>query len=215
MDVKRIWNKIAIYISRAKRKEQLKSNNFEAKIAEFDDLSAAEICQSGFHLTTLSATSLKSSISDSKLSLNANSNGILNGDPLDNISVRSCSSIASREYDDDFMLNPSGGQSRTSPFRDLDIIPDFCITRLDKQGLALLQEYLSEAFRNQHHPLHQLFEKLSSCFYSTYSCWKFTPNSILCEPAMNEWISIVSRIYTLVVTVMFPALPKDSTVVEG
>ncbi|KXJ77257.1 hypothetical protein RP20_CCG008009 [Aedes albopictus] len=218
MDVKRIWNKIAIYISRAKRKEQLKSNNFETKIAEFNENSAAEICQSGFRLTTLSATSLRSSISDSKLSLNTTPNGTLNGDTLaalDNISVRSFSSITSREYDDDFMLNPSGNQSRTSPFRDLDIIPDFCITSLNQQGLALLRDYLGEAFRNQHHPLHQLFEKLSSCFYSTYSCWKFTPNSILCEPAMNEWISIVSRIYTLVVTVMFPALPKDSTVVDG
>ncbi|XP_065083936.1 alsin homolog [Ochlerotatus camptorhynchus] len=218
MDVKRIWNKIAIYITRAKRKEQIKTNNFETKLVEFDDQSAAQICQNGFRLTNLSATSLRSSISDSKLSLNAN--GTANGTAdslaaLDNISMRSFSSIVSREYDDDFMLNPSGGQSRTSPFRDLEIIPDFCISSVDKQGLELLRDYLSEAFRNQYHPLHQLFEKLSNCFYSTYSCWKFTPNSILCEPAMNEWISVVSRIYTLVITVMFPALPKDSTIVDG
>ncbi|XP_062563879.1 alsin homolog isoform X2 [Armigeres subalbatus] len=210
MDIKRIWNKIAIFINRAKRKEHLKSNSFETKITEFDDNSAAEICRSGYRLTTTSATSLRSSISDSKLSLVAE-----NMASLDNISMRSFTSVVSRENDDDFMLNPSGDQSRTSPFRDLDIIPDFCITSVNSQGLALLREYLGEAFRIQHHPLHQLFEKLSTCFYSTYSCWKYTPNSILCEPAMNEWISIVSRIYTLVVTVMFPALPKGSTVVDG
>lgn len=218
MDVKRIWNKIAIYITRTKRKEQLRANNFETKLAEIDDQSAAQICQSGFRLTNLSATSLKSSSSDSKLASNANGTTDWTAETLaalDNISVRSSTSIVSREYDDDFMLNPSGGQSRTSPFRDLEIIPDFCISSVDKQGLKLLQDYLSEAFSNQHHPLHHLFEKLSNCFYSTYSCWKFTPNSILCEPAMNEWISIVSRIYTLVITVMFPALPKDSTVVDG
>ncbi|KAL1373396.1 hypothetical protein pipiens_000826, partial [Culex pipiens pipiens] len=172
MDVKKIWNKVAIYITRAKRKEQLKTNNFE--------------------------------------------NGSSNDSAMDNISMRSFTSMVSREYDDEFMLNPtSGDRSRGSPFRDLEIIPDFCISTIDGPSLQLLRDYLTEAFRNTHHPLHQLFDKLSNCFYSTYSCWKFTPNSILCEPAMNEWISIVSRIYTLVLTVMFPALPKDSAIVDG
>ncbi|KAL9702356.1 hypothetical protein quinque_005874 [Culex quinquefasciatus] len=218
MDVKKIWNKVAIYITRAKRKEQLRTNNFEVKLSEFDDQSAAQICQSGFRLTNLSTTSLRSSFSDSKISLNTNptQNGSSNDSAMDNISMRSYTSMVSREYDDEFMLNPtSGDRSRGSPFRDLEIIPDFCISSVDGPSLQLLRDYLTEAFRNTHHPLHQLFDKLSNCFYSTYSCWKFTPNSILCEPAMNEWISIVSRIYTLVLTVMFPALPKDSAIVDG
>ncbi|XP_058829427.1 alsin homolog isoform X2 [Topomyia yanbarensis] len=212
LDTNKIWNRIAIYMTRAKRKEQLKANNFETKLAEFDDQAAAQICQSGFRLMNLSTPSLRSSFSDSKLSLTAAGDSLA---ALDNISVRSFSSISSREYDNEFMLNPAHDQSRIPPFHDLEIIPDFCISCVDKQGLQKLREYLSEAFRNSYHPLHQLFEKLSNCFYSTYSCWKFTPNSILCEPAMNEWISIVSRIYTLVLRVMFPALPKDSAVVDG
>ncbi|XP_053689062.1 alsin homolog [Sabethes cyaneus] len=218
MEVKSIWNKVAIYINRAKRKQQLKANNFEAKFTEFSEQSAAEICHVGFRMSNLSTTSLRSSFSDSKLSLNLNGSAMQPEGALaasDNISVRSFSSVTSREYDDEFMLNPSGGQSRTSSYRDLDIIPDFCINTIDKHGLQLLRDYLSEAFSNTFHPLHELFEKLSNCFYSTYSCWKFTPNSILCEPAMNEWMSIVSRIYTLVLRVMFPALPKDSAIVDG
>ncbi|XP_058459289.1 alsin homolog isoform X2 [Malaya genurostris] len=215
MDTKKIWNRIAIYMTRAKRKEQLKANNFEARLSEFTEQTAAQICQSGFRLMNLSNNSLRSSFSDSKLSLNSNATTTGDSIPaLDNISVRSFSSITSKEYDNEFMLNPTSDHSKISPFHDLEIIPDFCITSIDKQGLQMLREYLSEAFRNSNHPLHQLFEKLSNCFYSTYSCWKFTPNSILCEPAMNEWISIVSRIYTLVLRVMFPALPKDSAVID-
>uniref|UniRef100_A0A182Q646 VPS9 domain-containing protein n=1 Tax=Anopheles farauti TaxID=69004 RepID=A0A182Q646_9DIPT len=230
MDIKKVWNRVAIFVSRAKRKEQLKANNFSVVgSGEFDDRSAALICQSGYQLQSASTASLRSSLSDSRLSLY---NGGLPSSPApggpspperasDAISVQSFgSSIVSRgAEDDEFMLAAgaagNGGRVRnSSPFRDLDFIPNFCITTVDAGGLELLRNYLTDAFQCVYHPLHGLFEKLSNCFYSTYSCWKYTPHSILCEPAMNEWISIVSRIYTLVLTVMFPALPKDSILIE-
>uniref|UniRef100_A0A182PW35 VPS9 domain-containing protein n=1 Tax=Anopheles epiroticus TaxID=199890 RepID=A0A182PW35_9DIPT len=226
MDIKKVWNRVAIFVSRAKRKEQLKANNFAVVTAgeQLDDRTAALICQSGYQLQNVSTTSLRSSISDSRLSIH-NGGGLLSSpagpSPTiapDAISVQSFSSVASRGEEDEFVLNPSGYggvQTRnTSPFRDLDFIPNFCITSVDREGLELLRNYLTDAFQCVYHPLHGLFEKLSNCFYSTYSCWKYTPHSILCEPAMNEWISIVSRIYTLVLTVMFPALPKDSVMIE-
>uniref|UniRef100_A0A182N2R4 VPS9 domain-containing protein n=1 Tax=Anopheles dirus TaxID=7168 RepID=A0A182N2R4_9DIPT len=228
MDIKKVWNRVAIFVSRAKRKEQLKGNNFSvAGSGELDDRSAAIICQSGYQLQSASTVSLRSSLSDSRLSLY---NGGFPSSPAaggpspperasDAISVQSFSSVVSRGVEDDeFMLGAAGGNGvrvrNSSPFRDLDFIPNFCITSVDGDGLALLRNYLTDAFQCVYHPLHGLFEKLSSCFYSTYSCWKYTPHSILCEPAMNEWISIVSRIYTLVLTVMFPALPKDSILIE-
>nr|XP_040234137.2 alsin homolog [Anopheles coluzzii] len=223
MDIKKVWNRIAIFVSRAKRKEQLKASSFAvASSGELDDRAAALICQAGYQLQHASTVSLRSSLSDSRLSLHNGAQGASPGGPSppiapDAISVQSFSSVASRGEEDEFMLNPSGygGRARnSSPFRDLDFIPNFCIAAVDRDGLELLRNYLTDAFQCAYHPLHGLFEKLSNCFYSTYSCWKYTPHSILCEPAMNEWISIVSRIYTLVLTVMFPALPKDSIMIE-
>ncbi|XP_052862863.1 alsin homolog [Anopheles cruzii] len=219
MDIKKVWNRVASFVSRAKRKEQLKASNFEVGHGQVaDDRQAAIICQSGYQLQNASFSSLRSSLSDSRLSLANGSSPLghnVSASAVDTISVQSFSSVASRGDDDEFMLNPasSSGAKRLSPFRDLDFIPDFCITALDRDGLELLKSYLTDAFQSVYHPLHGLFEKLSNCFYSTYSCWKYTPHSILCEPAMNEWISIVSRIYTLVLTVLFPALPKDSIMV--
>ncbi|XP_053673252.1 alsin homolog [Anopheles nili] len=221
MDIKKVWNKVAIFVSRAKRKEQLKATNFiVSKPSELDDRTAAQICQSGYEMQSASTLSLRSSYSDSRLSLhNGDSSSPAAPSPTiapDAMSVQSFSSVTSRSEEDEFMLHPTsyGRRGRqSSPFRDLDFIPNFCITSIDLEGLELLRCYLIDAFQSVYHPLHGLFEKLSNCFYSTYSCWKFTPNSILCEPAMNEWISIVSRIYTLVLTVMFPALPKDSIMI--
>ncbi|XP_049547174.1 alsin homolog [Anopheles darlingi] len=221
MDIKKVWNRIAIFVSRAKRKEQLKASNFEVGPGQVDDRSTAFLHQSGIQLQNASTTSLRSSLSDSRLSLvNGTASPLVHGSSnaspaVDTISVQSFSSVTSRD-DDEFMLTPSslGLRTRSSPFRDLDFVPDFCITSVDKEGLELLRNYLTDAFQSVYHPLNGLFEKLSNCFYSTYSCWKYTPNSILCEPAMNEWISIVSRIYTLVLTIMFPALPKDSIMID-
>uniref|UniRef100_A0A182JBH4 VPS9 domain-containing protein n=1 Tax=Anopheles atroparvus TaxID=41427 RepID=A0A182JBH4_ANOAO len=225
MDIKKVWNRVAIFVCRAKRKEQLKANDFQASSGQLDDRSSTFIYDSGYQLQNGSTTSLRASISDSRLSL---INGPLSpaavgvaAEAADAISVSSVSSVTSRE-EDEFMLKMLNDNGRITiarrcfpPVRDLDFVPDFCIKTVDSEGLHLLRSYLADAFQSVYHPLYGLFEKLSNCFYSTYSCWKYTPNSILCEPAMNEWISIVSRIYTLVLTVMFPALPKDSVIIDG
>ncbi|KFB50005.1 alsin [Anopheles sinensis] len=224
MDIKRVWNRVAIFVCRAKRKEQLKANDFQIGSAQLDDRSSTLMMyDSGYPLQNGSTTSLRASISDSRLSLiNGPVSPVVMGvtaEASDAISVGSISSVTSRE-EDEFMLKVLNDNGRLAarryyPVRDLDFIPDFCIKTVDREGLHLLRNYLADAFQSVYHPLYGLFEKLSNCFYSTYSCWKYTPNSILCEPAMNEWISIVSRIYTLVLTVMFPALPKDSVMIDG
>lgn len=82
--------------------------------------------------------------------------------------------------------------------------------KLDKDDIRLVRDYLTRAFKNQHHPLGVLNAKISFCFYTSYGCWKVKPNEILSTQAMKEWESISKRIYDIV-RHLFPALPQSST----
>lgn len=86
-------------------------------------------------------------------------------------------------------------------------------TKLDKDDIRLVRDYLTKAFKNQYHPLGVLNAKISFCFYTSYGCWKVKPNEILSTQAMKEWESISKRIYDIV-RHMFPALPQHSTNVD-
>lgn len=81
-------------------------------------------------------------------------------------------------------------------------------TKLDKDDLRLVRDYLTKAFKNQYHPLGVLNAKISFCFYTSYGCWKVKPNEILSTQAMKEWESISKRIFSIV-RHMFPALPSN------
>lgn len=86
-------------------------------------------------------------------------------------------------------------------------------TKLDKDDIRLVRDYLAKAFKNQYHPLGVLNAKISFCFYTSYGCWKVKPNEILSTQAMKEWESISKRIYDIV-RHMFPALPQHFTNVD-
>lgn len=83
-------------------------------------------------------------------------------------------------------------------------------TKLDRDDIRLVRDYLTKAFKNQYHPLGVLNAKISFCFYTSYGCWKVKPNEILSTQAMKEWESISKRIYEIV-RHMFPALPQNFT----
>lgn len=87
-------------------------------------------------------------------------------------------------------------------------LPYFGITKFDNNDFRLVRDYLTKAFKNQYHPLGILSSKISYCFYTSYGCWKVKPISILSTLAMQEWESIVKRIYDIV-RMMFPKLPEE------
>lgn len=96
----------------------------------------------------------------------------------------------------------------------LDYIPCFGITQLEQQDLVSIRDYLTEAFKDQHHPLGVLNSKISFCFYTSYGCWKVKPTSILSSQAMKEWEMISKRIYGFI-RKLFPALPTESDNCDG
>lgn len=120
---------------------------------------------------------------------------------------------SSNSYDlDDSNTNQQ--QRRKSILDNLDFIPDFGVTKLEKQDLVLVKDYLAKAFRDNNHPFGVLNNRISYCFYASYGCWKVKPTSILSDQAMKEWDSISKRIYSIV-RKMFPALPEDSDLCDG
>lgn len=96
----------------------------------------------------------------------------------------------------------------------LDYIPCFGITQLEQQDLISIKDYLMDAFKDQHHPLGVLNSKISSCFYTSYGCWKVKPTSILSSQAMKEWEMISKRIYCFI-RKLFPALPFETDHCDG
>lgn len=107
----------------------------------------------------------------------------------------------------------NNGEIENSPDRSLMLnkqstLPCFGISKLDKDDLRLVRDYLTKAFKNQQHPLGILNSKISYCFYTSYGCWKVKPMEFLSTHAMNEWESISKRIYDIV-RKLFPTLPPD------
>lgn len=96
----------------------------------------------------------------------------------------------------------------------LDYIPCFGMTQLEASDLVSIKDYLTEAFKDQHHPLGVLNSKISFCFYTSYGCWKVKPTSILSSQAMREWEMISKRIYSYI-RKLFPALPAESDNCDG
>ncbi|KAH8315549.1 hypothetical protein KR059_001230 [Drosophila kikkawai] len=97
----------------------------------------------------------------------------------------------------------------------LDQVPSFGMaSTLTEQDLASIRLYLEQAFKDRHHPLYALNERIANCFHYSYGYWKVKPTPILAKQAMREWESISRRIYRFV-RKMFPALPEDYCHMEG
>lgn len=96
----------------------------------------------------------------------------------------------------------------------LEFVPNFGINSLTEDDVASIKEYLGQAFKDPHHPLYLLNEKIASCFSTSYGCWKIKPAPILAKQAMQEWESISKRVYSFIRR-LFPALPEDFCSIEG
>lgn len=86
-------------------------------------------------------------------------------------------------------------------------IPTY-LTQID--SVQDFKQYLINIFSDEHHPLCILSNKLSTCFYSTYGCWKMKPLSILCNTAIREWNAIIFGIYDILQAI-FPSLTKSNS----
>lgn len=99
--------------------------------------------------------------------------------------------------------------STTSTSAMLDQVPSFGMaSTLTEQDVASIRLYLEQAFKDRHHPLYALNERIANCFHYSYGYWKVKPTPILAKQAMREWESISRRIYRFI-RKMFPALPED------
>ncbi|XP_055907904.1 alsin homolog [Eupeodes corollae] len=96
----------------------------------------------------------------------------------------------------------------------LEFVPSFGVNSLTEEDVASMKEYLGQAFKDPHHPLHFLNQKIANCFYTSYGCWKVKPTPILAKQAMQEWEAISKRVYGIVRR-LFPALPEDYCSIEG
>lgn len=81
------------------------------------------------------------------------------------------------------------------------------------EDVQMIKEYLSEAFKDIHHPLGVLLSKISKCFYFSYGHWNNKKPAILTTHALDELESISMRVYDIL-RMLFPALPEDSLIVE-
>ncbi|XP_016990812.1 alsin homolog [Drosophila rhopaloa] len=97
----------------------------------------------------------------------------------------------------------------------LEQVPSFGMASvLTEQDVASIRLYLEQAFKDRHHPLYALNDRIANCFHYSYGYWKVKPTPILAKQAMREWESISRRIYRFV-RKMFPALPEDYCHMEG
>lgn len=100
---------------------------------------------------------------------------------------------------------------------ELDFVPSFVNSTFDTfESIEELKEYFKESITNENHPLCSLVANIRRSFCASYGNWKCKPTSILSKIAMDEWISIIKRVY-YVLRLLFPGLPScgDSNQVNG
>ncbi|KAH8270174.1 hypothetical protein KR018_005200 [Drosophila ironensis] len=151
----------------------------------------------------LDANSLASFQLDHNL-LNSTFNGDESGALNDSFASNNNNSISKHMNNSDCSIT-----STTSTNAVLDQVPSFGMaSTLSEQDVASIRLYLEQAFKDRHHPLYALNERIANCFHYSYGYWKVKPTPILAKQAMREWESISRRIYRFV-RKMFPALPED------
>lgn len=254
-DYKQCWNKVAIYITNTKRRQNLKSEGFSEKnkgpwsstdhlVTHAKEKPITNVTESYDKISVASSTSLLKNLSD-KSSLTSKIHELIaeantlsnNNNNHSNLVVHNeimCDNFKNetnlldifklKKDATDSILRPQAfhhngvnydeTQRRKSIIDNLDFVPDFGVTKLDKQDLVLVKDYLTKAFRDMSHPFGVLNSRISFGFYTSYGCWKVKPKSILSTQAMNEWQQISCKIYGIV-RKLFPALPADSDYCDG
>lgn len=124
---------------------------------------------------------------------------------LDTTSLRSFNDLSME--DNDSVLN-SSVLSLKSNYRDINFIPPFINSDLSTSQLTELKEYIKESIGNDFHPFHYLTKNIRNSFVLSYGNWKCKPTSILSNFAMEEWNSIVRKLYRIL-RFLFPGLPNE------
>jgi len=185
------WNRIAAYMNRKKNFEDGMRRNFMLvnKSTSTESLELEEM-QSLPSLPTMGR-------SNSELWLKGGG-----GDDFDTASLRSFSdySLAS-----DSIINRRFKQSQQLDF--VPAIVQSAFTTLE--AIDELKEYVMASISNENHPFCSLIGNIRRAFSSSYGNWKCKPTSILSRIAMDEWISIIKRIYA-VLRMLFPGLPSET-----
>lgn len=130
---------------------------------------------------------------------------------FDTASLRSFSDYSIAES----IINHNNKQSKSAC--DLDFVPSFVNSTFDtSESIEELKQYFQESIVNENHPLNSLVSNIRRSFCASYGNWKCKPTSILSKIAMDEWISIIKRVY-YVLRLLFPGLPTcgDNTQVNG
>lgn len=258
-DCKQCWNKVAIYITNTKRRQNLKSEGFSEKnkgpwsstdqlVTHEKEKPITNLPESYDNISVASSTSLLKKLSDKSSLTSKIHEFIAEANSLSNNNHNHSNLVVHNEimYDNfknetnlldifklkkdatDSILRPQPQayhhnsasasydetQRRKSIIDNLDFVPDFGVTKLDKQDLVLVKDYLTKAFRDTSHPFGALNSRISFGFYTSYGCWKVKPKSILSTQAMHEWQHISTKIYGIV-RKLFPALPAESDYCDG
>lgn len=220
-DIKKIWLKIIEYIQTSKQNDSLKSTISESAIL-FESGEATSNQNQHHHSYTdqfLHIIHARNS-HDQKESKSMSLSRITAKNYKRNlVTIERTKSISNdflntanrfNDNDDPFECNnnENNGDKLLSASAIKNSTPCFGISKLDKEDMILVRDYLTKSFKNPNHPLGVLNAKISFCFYTSYGCWKVKPIAILSTQAMKEWECISKRIYDIVRR-LFPTLPLE------
>lgn len=217
-DIREIWHKVTQFTRNAKQLDVLKQTistsifSHENKMAfeqltqdttVHDEDSTEEGDSSGIQRNKLKYHSL------SKITGKNFKRNILTMDRIKSVSNEFLNYTTNHMHNSDDSFDYDGDDMKY-PFMltTKNPIPAFGITNLDKSDLQFIRDYLTKAFKSQHHPLGILNAKVTFCFYTSYGCWKVKPIALLCAHAIREWDSISRRIYEII-RKLFPMLPAE------
>lgn len=98
--------------------------------------------------------------------------------------------------------------SKLTMNKDLDFVPSFISSELNSSQILELRNYLKDSLDSEIHPLHDLICSVRTTFTTSYGNWRCKPTRILAKMAMEEWIAIVKKFYSVLV-LLFPGLSNE------
>lgn len=213
-DTNVIWQKVSAYIRKAKNNEILKSTISQSAIL-FERGQASRNQHHHSHTDQFLNVMQSTNNYDRQVSKSLSLSRITGSQYRRNLLAIERHKSISNEFlnctyfhDDQVVSNNNDDDEKILSTPLHNTMPCFGVTKLDKEDLLLIRDFLAKAFKNQYHPLGLLNAKISFCFYTSYGCWKVKPIAILSTQAMKEWESISKRIYDIIRR-LYPTLPSE------
>lgn len=218
-DIREIWQRVTQYTRNSKQMELLKTTISTTVFSHENKIAFDQFSHESPYDDNLSDLGDSSSIKRNKLKYHSLSKitgenfkrNILTMDRIKSVSNEFLNHTANHTYNGDCDPFDAGdADDGKNPFMmtTKNPVPYFGITKLDKTDLQMIRDYLTKAFKSQHHPLGVLNARVTYCFYTSYGCWKVKPIALLCAHAIREWESISKRIYDII-RKLFPTLPSE------